>query len=163
MTAPVAIFYEQAKKVTGEAYTSAGSVVKKVMVGPVPDRGGRVNDLRQKKFYEGKSWGGGGGGGGGGRGNFQKGRGGGGGGGGGGGHDKGAKNDSKGNGSKNNNNSSSNNNNNNGKDGGNNNKQQNNNGGGSTANASGRVVTVTKEGEGSKGGADEHQRKKGRR
>jgi hypothetical protein len=25
------------------------------------------------------------------------------------------------------------------------------------------VVTVTKEGEGSKGGADEHQRKKGRR
>lgn len=154
MTAPVAIFYEQAKKVTGEAYTSAGSVVKKVVVGPVPDRGGRVNDLRQKKFYEGKSWGGGGGGGG--RGNFQKGRGGG-GGGGGGGHDKGAKNDSKGNGGKNNSN------NNNGKDGGNNNKQQNNNGGGSTANASGRVVTVTKEGEGSKGGADEHQRKKGRR
>lgn len=154
MTAPVAIFYEQAKKVTGEAYTSAGSVVKKVVVGPVPDRGGRVNDLRQKKFYEGKSWGGGGGGGG--RGNFQKGRGGG-GGGGGGGHDKGAKNDSKGNGGKNNSN------NNNGKDGGNSNKQQNNNGGGSTANASGRVVTVTKEGEASKGGADEHQRKKGRR
>lgn len=158
MTAPVAIFYEQAKKVTGEAYTSAGSVVKKVVVGPVPDRGGRVNDLRQKKFYEGKSWGGGGGG----RGNFQKGRGG--GGGGGGGNDKGAKNDSKGNGNKNNNNSGNNNNNNsNSKDGGNNNKQQNNNGGGSAANASGRVVTVTKEGEGSKGGADEHQRKKGRR
>lgn len=158
MTAPVAIFYEQAKKVTGEAYTSAGSVVKKVVVGPVPDRGGRVNDLRQKKFYEVKSWGGGGGG----RGNFQKGRGG--GGGGGGGNDKGAKNDSKGNGNKNNNNSGNNNNNNsNSKDGGNNNKQQNNNGGGSAANASGRVVTVTKEGEGSKGGADEHQRKKGRR
>lgn len=60
----MAVFYEQAQRVHGEAYSSAGGVVKKVVVGPVPDRGGRVNELRQKKAFQEKRYGGGGGGGG---------------------------------------------------------------------------------------------------
>jgi hypothetical protein len=59
LQAPAAVFYEQSKKVTGDSYSSAGSVVKKVIVGPVPDRGGRVNELRQKRFFEDKRHGGG--------------------------------------------------------------------------------------------------------
>lgn len=69
LAAPQSILYEQCRRVTGDVTRGeAGDIVKKVIVGAVPDRGGRVNELRQKKMFEGgKRFGGGGGGGGGGK------------------------------------------------------------------------------------------------
>ncbi len=37
-------------KVTGAVHVGEKSLVKKVIVGHVPDRGGRVNELRQKRL-----------------------------------------------------------------------------------------------------------------
>lgn len=52
LQAPVALAVEQMMKVTGQVEVSAKSLVKKVIVGQVPDRGGRVNELRQKRLDE---------------------------------------------------------------------------------------------------------------
>ena len=76
LTAPVSLLHEHAKRVVD---TSGKSLVKTVIIGSVPDRGGRANEMRPKKADMGFGYGGGGGGRGGGGG----GRGGGGGGGGG--------------------------------------------------------------------------------
>jgi len=86
VTAPSTLIHELSKRVTDSA--GVKSFVKTVIIGAVPDRGGRAGEMRAKDF---KSWGGGGrgGGGGGGRGGRGGGGRGGGGGGGGGGRGKG--------------------------------------------------------------------------
>jgi protein FAM98B len=77
LTAPVSLLHEHCKRVTD---ASGKSLVKTVIIGKVPDRGGRANEMRPKKadvFGFGGGGGRGGGGGGGGRGGGGGGRGGG--------------------------------------------------------------------------------------
>jgi hypothetical protein len=50
LNAPLSLAIEQTMKVTGEMNVGEKSLVKKVIVGNVPDRGGRVNELRQKRL-----------------------------------------------------------------------------------------------------------------
>jgi hypothetical protein len=83
MQAPLSLLHEHAKRVTDQ---SGKSLVKTVIIGTVPDRGGRANEMRPKARDMGFSRGGGGGGGGGGHNK----------GGGGGGHNKGNKKGKKG-------------------------------------------------------------------
>jgi hypothetical protein len=64
IAAPISLLHEHSKKVTGGAGT-AGSIVKKVLIGKVPDRGGRpLAEHRAKAIIakEGRGFGRGGGG-----------------------------------------------------------------------------------------------------
>jgi hypothetical protein len=86
LQAPVSLLHEHSKRVTDTGSKSKKNLVKTVIIGHIPDRGGRANEMRPKKSdlgfgggFGGRGGGGRGGGGGGGGG----GRGGGGGGGGG--------------------------------------------------------------------------------
>jgi hypothetical protein len=67
LAAPLSLLHEHSKKVTGGAGT-AGSIVKKVLIGKVPDRGGRPMAEHRAKAIIAKEGRGGGRGGGGGRG-----------------------------------------------------------------------------------------------
>lgn len=78
--APISLLHEHSKRVTDQSSRGKKSLVKTVIIGHIPDRGGRANEMRPKKSdlgFGGGGWKGGGGGGG------RGGRGGGGGGGGG--------------------------------------------------------------------------------
>ena len=52
LQAPISLVLEQAQKVIGEVKTGDRSLVKKVIIGYVPDRGGRVNEIRHKRIEE---------------------------------------------------------------------------------------------------------------
>jgi hypothetical protein len=50
-TAPISLIYEHTRKVTEQSDSHSGaraSLVKKVLIGKVPDRGGRANEMRPK-------------------------------------------------------------------------------------------------------------------
>lgn len=52
LQAPMSLLWEHSKKVSGDARGNHNSIVKRVLVGAVPDRGGRVNELRNKRVFE---------------------------------------------------------------------------------------------------------------
>jgi hypothetical protein len=65
LKAPLSLLKEQTKKVTDQGGQSK-ALVKKIIIGQVPDRGGRANEMRPKAADMRPNYGGGGGGGGGG-------------------------------------------------------------------------------------------------
>ena len=77
LRAPISLLHEHSKRVTDQGSRGKKSLVKTVIIGHIPDRGGRANEMRPKKSdmgfgggggYKGRGGGRGGGGGGGGRG-----------------------------------------------------------------------------------------------
>ena len=66
--APISLLHEHTRRVTDTSGDK--SLVKKIIIGKVPDRGGRANEMRpkaEKQFFGGRGGSGGGGGGGSGR------------------------------------------------------------------------------------------------
>ena len=50
--APMSLIYENSKRVVGDSL-GAGSTVKSVLIGEVPDRGGRAGDIKSKSYARG--------------------------------------------------------------------------------------------------------------
>ncbi len=52
LQAPVSLIFENSKRVVGDSL-GADSTVKSVLIGEVPDRGGRTGDVKSKAYSRG--------------------------------------------------------------------------------------------------------------